>query len=218
MRWFFVSLLLLNGLVYWYFEWLQGQPEPAYQPGVARIVLQEELPQSILMALEIPEPEPVLEEQPDCVQFGPFRERRAALAARDAAAERGWHMIESVELADWRSAWWVYLGPYASLIAAEEALLALKERWPEMDAYVIRRGVLIGGISLGLYSQQDRAQVREQFWRDRGEQANVREIRRKLQQFWLLTDEKLPADEVSAWLAPLTDGEGREPQQKSCTY
>ncbi len=218
MRWFFVSLLMLNGLVYWYFEWLQAQPEPVYRPGVARIVLREELPQSILMALEIPEPEPVLAEQPDCIQFGPFRERRAVLAARDAAADRGWHMIESVELVDWRPAWWVYLGPFASLAAAEQSLVGLKQRWPDVDAHVIRRGVLIGGISLGLYSQQDRARMQEQFWLRRGEQASVKEIRRKLQQFWLLTDEDLPSAEVSEWLAPLSDGEGREPQQKSCTY
>lgn len=218
MRWFFVSLLLLNGLIYWYFEWQQDQPEPAYLPGVARIVLREELPQSILMALEIPEPEPVLAEQPECIQFGPFRERRAMVVARDAAEKRGWHMIESVELVDWRPAWWLYLGPHSSLAAADQALLALKERWPAVEAHVIRRGVLIGGVSLGLYSQQGRAKTQELFWRERGEQANVREIRRKLQQFWLLTDEDLPAEEVSAWLAPLTDGEGREPQQKSCIY
>ncbi len=107
-----------------------------------------------------PPPAPVVEsvvepvassadERPACVVLGAFKDRDAAVAARDRLEADG-GSARVIEESTAEPVYLVYVEPADSLDDARRALAKLADQ--DIDAYVIRGGTRANGISVGLFT------------------------------------------------------------------
>lgn len=150
-----------------------------------------------------------------CDMVGPYSrllqaeylvERLAALGA--SADVRELEVPEGV-------GYWVHLAPELS---RKEALRRLHEvQAKNIDSYMIPRGELANGISLGMFTQQDLALARKQQMRELGYEAEIREITRTHREIWVVLapgSGQIISDKV--WVELLGDKNNVEKQQKYC--
>ncbi|GAB3383962.1 SPOR domain-containing protein [Spongiibacter taiwanensis] len=198
MRWFFALLILANiGFYFWRASEGGGPPEVA-GVGVAAegqpIVLLSEVelpdggvgagaPESLLSASSGSSPdggaEDVAPVAAECWTAGPYPTLAAARLAADGPGDlkiRGKELSRSVE-------YWVYLGVYESYAVANAEHQQLRKK--KIDSFVIRNGPLENAVSLGLFSDPDRAEVQAKRMRQKGYDAKVRKLEQRDITYWL---------------------------------
>ncbi|MEH6559727.1 MAG: SPOR domain-containing protein [Oceanicoccus sp.] len=212
MRWILIVLLMCNGIYFLWQNYLLPDADLAAAPdsaryggsnGGAKLTLLSEygappvgspLHESGagLQANEIPALSPtavpaVLEPSAVCWQIGPFKEEISArqimsrLSAMDISLQ-----LQSVDIPA-ESDYWVYLPPEVSRKAAIKLLRELQSK--KIDSFLITEGERTNGISLGFFTQKDRADSVMKMRSDQGYSPAIREIVRVDTEFWLIFDE-----------------------------
>jgi hypothetical protein len=111
--------------------------------------------------------------------------------------------------------YWVHLPPELS---RKQALQRLREVQAEkIDSYLIPRGELANGVSLGMFTQQALAIARKKELRQLGYDAEIKEITRAHREVWVVLapgSGQIISDK--AWVELLDDKNNVEKQQKYC--
>lgn len=124
-----------------------------------------------------------LPEQPLCLLVGPFADQELAgnliqrLKSLDLQPR-----LESLEVPE-DPGYWVYLPPELSQNAALRRLHELQSK--NVDSYIIPRGELALGISLGMFSREELALQRRQELEAQGYEAKIQEISRSHREVWV---------------------------------
>ena len=215
MRWIMTTLLLLNAL---FAFWVWQQPnETASEMASAR--LSEAGGESLRFLSELrtyAKPVPVVARErlqyaevdqarvgasgaspAICTLIGPFAEllKGEQLLQRMRALEIEGSMRE-LEMPG-EKAFWVYLNPEISQKAALRRLHELQAK--NIDSFVIPRGDLANGISLGMFNQSDQAQKAAKSLIDQGYAAKIKPVERSYQESWVVLNAQ-EAQKVSAEL------------------
>jgi len=205
----FVILLVLSNIAY--FGWNQGwmrdvpvknsglsaptvktAPQP-YEQAPAELVLLSELPAGALQERELPVqtevanpvvPPSAVELQPWCANLGLFElesEARALLGQLSVMSVQATLESGRVPVA---STFWVYLPAFATEAEAFAMLEELQDK--SIDSYYMRSGELAGGISMGVFSRRESAEVAQATLARRGYQASIGEVFREEMRWWLV--------------------------------
>lgn len=157
-------------------------PEPLFTEAPTNVVQES--------ASELISQEPVAtateaaEPQPWCANLGQFElesEARALLGQLNAMNVQATLKSNRVPVA---STFWVYLPPFATEAAAFAKLEELQDK--SIDSYYMRSGELAGGISLGVFSRRESAEVAQTTLARRGYQASIGEVFRQEVRWWLV--------------------------------
>jgi cell division septation protein DedD len=222
MRWIFWFLLLCN-LVAFVWHLLQPGPpsvvlsryaEPAM--GVPEIRLMNELPEPPRPRYQSEPAAPTVVEHGLCFMAGGFKDTAEAqqfidrLAVLDVKA-----FMHPVDLSSGEG-YWVFLDPLTSRDAARRRLVELQARG--IDSYIIPKGELENGISLGLFTRMDLAQARLDEMNKIGLPAKMQPIERSYRELWVMVGEgeqhKLGE---SAWLGLLQENLSLQQRQNFCS-
>ncbi|MEA5445207.1 hypothetical protein VCB98_05165 [Gammaproteobacteria bacterium AB-CW1] len=194
LRLIFLLLLALNLVVLAWQAWhapdpaeelVRIEPNERYQLAVA----EPDLPESDLQPREPAEPQ---WRPGGCVQLGGVDGEEALRAFKRLRPELSAHLLEIPESVVF--AWWVIIPP-DGITDADETLAAL-EAAGAGDYFLIRSGEGEGGISLGLFSTPERAELRRDRLQERGFSPDIRERERQEPRYWLLMPEGRLAPEV----------------------
>lgn len=193
MRLIFLLLLLINiALLFWRFG--LGLPEQ-YQGGgpVSGVPAKDPpLPGRKLQLLSESTPtesagraqEATIARAPMCKMVGPFDTEQAAnilierLSVLDVAAQ-----VHPVELSSGKGHW-VYFPAQSSREAARQRLAQLQSRG--VDSYIIPKGDLKNGISLGVFSEKALADARVAELQAMGYAPKVQIIDRSYEEIWVM--------------------------------
>lgn len=205
MRWLLVVLVMCNGI---YFLWqnylVQNEQPVAESQAVATVTASE--PLVLLTELSasnnsdgqvpgsagLPEVKPVevaadVAANPDiCWQIGPFKEIVSGkqvvsrLAALDISLS-----LRSVEIPG-EPDYWVHIPPQVSRKAAIKLLKELQAK--KIDSFLITEGDLANGISLGFFTQQDRASKVYEKRTAQGYAAEIKLVPRTHTELWAVFD------------------------------
>jgi hypothetical protein len=130
--------------------------------------------------------------QPWCATAGAFPDEQAAVGFRSAIVDLGGKGLLVSKDEPVSSTWWVYLPAFSSEAEARTVLAVLQEK--RIDSYYMRTGELVGGISLGVFSREESANLARQQLAGRGYQASIKQIFRYEPRFYVeieLPDEAL---------------------------
>jgi cell division septation protein DedD len=196
MRWIFWTLLLGNLLVgaWWIAPWRAPAPVPVQLAPVTDTshaepfrLLSEMKPEELASrspAQPVLEPAPTDTPQALCVMVGAFADEVRAqdfiarLAVLDVAA-----FLNPVDLSVGEG-YWVYLEPLVSREESRRRLAELQDRG--VDSYIIPKGELENGISLGMFTKRDLAELRLKELVDLGINAKIQEIKRSYREIWVM--------------------------------
>jgi len=209
-----MALLLANLLFLAWHYWIKVDPLPvvdSYQ-GVARLELAKrpavapesggedagqahqqqsgnravELQSQSLVdeAEEIPEEPVTAVPVLTCVSLGPFPELEDAEAALARLSNQGYQASQRSSEGEIWQGYWVYLPPFSNREAARGALNMLGSKGIN-DAYIIPGGEDKNAISLGLYSEKERAERRIRDVRAKGVEPRMAESKRLGTVYWL---------------------------------
>lgn len=229
MRSIFLFLAAINLLVAGLL-WLVFNPKPAEAPlarqnsnlDAPELRQLRELPEAPEASPEAPIGAEALNDlaavtagPPLCSLLGPYTEPLVA----ESAAERLKALdvdarVRAIEISD-GPGYWVHLPPEPSERAALARLHELQAK--QIDSYIIPRGDLAQGISFGMFSRESLAQERRDSLRERGYQAQIREIERNHTETWVV----LPLAQArslgdSLWRELLSEAQGLERRQNFC--
>lgn len=215
MRTFIIMLIIANLA---YLGWHQANP-PKSWPVMDRSPLQQ-ASQTLQLLSEIPEAEPTVQQtqadQPlSCISLGVFDTTDEGDFLVSAMLERG--MKAQVELlpALGNTRFRIYMPPFNSNTAARQTLEALQDAG--FDSFIITSGDFSGGISLGLFSEKDRALALQESLAGTGFPTLINEISTFDTEIWV-TIQGLSQDllEGSKLLDLLSDGLDLQVQEKPC--
>lgn len=119
-----------------------------------------------------------------CVSLGPFPAQADADAASASLAGQGFGVSQRSSEGEIWQGYWVYLPPFPDRVAARRAL-ALLESKGISDAYIIPGGEDQHAISLGLFSERQRAERRQQQIAAKGVRPGIADSRRTGTVHWL---------------------------------
>jgi hypothetical protein len=236
-RWFFILLLLVNAIFYVSqksasgFDRLGEQLSEVPVKGniqlLSELNLAEMTESAPLAAAESDESvfsaavaesgaeassvdaEPALTE---CLVLGPYD--HSADASTDQAKVPGAVVLgEEFE----RSAdYWVYLGPYNNFDAASKMAGELKKK--RIDSFAVRKGTLENAISLGVFTDPERAAIHAKGLLKKGYKADVKRVARYSERYWLaftVLESKVQYAAAEAAMAELSN-ENKNLGEKSC--
>ncbi|MBC6906575.1 SPOR domain-containing protein [Saccharophagus sp. K07] len=129
-------------------------------------------------------PEPQTDAQSVCLMVGPFansleaRQFSARLAALDVQS-----FEHSVDLPAGEG-YWVYLEPLTNRDAARRRLAELQARG--VDSYIIPKGELENGISLGVFTRRDLAEARVRELTKQGLTPKLQSVGRSYREIWVM--------------------------------
>jgi len=156
MRWVFLTLVILNLLVF-ALMWKKQMDAPVEKEEVIELLegknikLISELNPAKIEKIDVA----AREGAQRCYSIGPFGDRIDAKHMKARAQALGFSPELKQLLAHVEHEYWVYLKPQSS---RQEALRLLKELLArKIDSYVITSGELAEGISLGLFRNKDLA-------------------------------------------------------------
>ncbi len=146
-----------------------------------------------------------------CWRLGPFAKVTPDIALPEGGALR-WMREDYQRGADF----WVYLGPFGKV--DEAAGISRELRKKLIDSYIIRRGELENAVSLGVFSDSERAQSHAERMRGRGYAAKVREIIKRGQRLWLVLKAVEGSREYDLGMELLRSSEGAATtlEKKNC--
>ena len=225
MRWIFWFLLLSNGvLAIWN---LAGQkpldtpPSPAestaqatVDASVKSLRLVSEMAAEDLQARSRDEAPPAAPQL--CLMAGAFADVAAAeqfiarLAALDVAA-----FVHPVDLTAGEG-FWVFLEPFGNREAARRRLAELQARG--VDSYIIPKGELENGISLGVFTRLELAEARLAELAKLGLDAKMQNIERSYRETWVMLgagEENKLGEEV--WQQLLQENLALQQRQNFCS-
>lgn len=238
MRWIFIVLLMCNGIYFLWQNYLVQGAVPVEQTrlkqadaSVPALKLLKELPSSELSAPapvakagvpERPETEPeakspVVPEPVEqiCWQIGPFKEEVSGKLVVGRLEALDIHLqLYPVEIAD-KPDYWVHIPPRVS---RREALKLLKElQIKNIDSFLITEGELENGISLGFFTQPERAEkVLEQRIKQ-GYEAKIKRVPRTHTELWAVFNEGEYGKFSDALWDKITEGnQGLERRKNYC--
>ena len=208
----FIVLLILTNLAY--MGWNQTHPSQARQVMVRSP--SEVADQTLQLLSEIPAPaESPVETLESCISLGVFNTTEESDFLVSALLERG--MEARVELlpAQGNTRYRVYMPPFNSDTAARQTLADLQSS--DFDSFIITSGDLNGGISLGLFSEENRALALQEDLAGGGFPTSIQEISTTDNEIWV-TIQGLSQDllEGSELLDLLSQGLDLEVIEKPC--
>lgn len=170
---------------------------PAEQPASAPQTLAEAEPSAEPEAPAGPEPvvgapEPEYVPEPGlvapvpkrfCLRIGPFADARAAKSTRSYLAGLG-EVKDHKQTAEQRVGYWVLVPPQPSRAAADAIAARLKAKGIK-DYWVLSRGPVRNGISLGVFSQRENADTMLKEIRAKGFKVEMRDKTKRVEQLWL---------------------------------
>lgn len=135
-----------------------------------------------LQVSELVEPALVVSEL--CTMLGPFDEvLKAEYIVEALASLEVLGALERLEIPG-EPGYWVYLSPLPS---RKEALRKLHELQAKgVDSYVIPKGDIVNGISFGMYSRSESAEVRLAEVKKFGYEAEIKEVPRSYEELWVV--------------------------------
>ena len=186
MRWLALGLLIANGV---YFVWLQQVGDKDAEPDAAPLQVARKL-ELIVGPLEKPvEPEqPVVERKPRpvCWELGPFAEMISVKQVWGRLHALGIELPLSEREIENGADYWLHIPP---LPTREQARALLKEMQREkIDSFLIAKGELKNGISLGMFREQERAENLHQLRKAQGYHSAIKRVPKLSRQYWLLFD------------------------------
>jgi hypothetical protein len=129
-----------------------------------------------------------------CETVGPLAERARAEALRSSLENQGvWASVQSASR-DVVTLYWVYLAPRSDRAAAVELAGKLTELGIQ-DLYVVNEGEYRHGVSLGLFSEHERARRRLEQLESLGYEPRIEARLRTQIVYWL--DLAVPADRLA---------------------
>lgn len=114
-----------------------------------------------------------------CWVLGPF-DNEEAVEVTDERLAVSWMRERYERDVDY----WVLLGPYGGQAPASSMLQELKKQ--RIDSYLIRRGEMENAISLGVFSDESRAERHASTMRSRGYAVEVRRVADEAIRLWLV--------------------------------
>lgn len=240
MRWILIVLLMCNGIYFIWQNYLLQDADLAaaldlakygHSNGSAELILLSEQSASLVVntdfgedssvhAVKIQDSAPVnnqVVEQPPsvCWQIGPFKEEISGkqIVSRLSALDI-FLQLQSVDTPA-KSNYWVYLSPEVSRKAAIKLLRELQAK--KIDSFLITEGGLANGISLGFFTQKDRAESVFNQRSDQGYSPSIKEIARVDTEFWVIFDEAESGELTDALWEKINQGnEGLERRKNYC--
>lgn len=200
LRWLGVALLMVNA-VYFSWQWTVAAPPQKSVPAAADSTAAGEplhllseatsasAPAPVAAEAEALARLPVAESVPEepafdlCWLVGPYKEPVSARQLRDRLGSLGIEVSLHEIQVQTKSDYWVYLGPEASRASAVALLRELRQKG--IDSFLITEGELANGVSLGLFSQQDRARSLLQARSKQGYPAKMVEVPRYRSELWV---------------------------------
>lgn len=200
MRWIFFSLVVMNLVI---FAWgmVAGSSErpvhnvkPARNPyqNVPQLRFLDEMDSSDFSSSQYEQSKNdlrskdsiVVEERELCDLVGPFESKDIANDfVRRLQAIEVVGLMKDIDLPA-GPGYWVYLAPEASRREALRLLGELQSK--KIDSYVIPKGELENGISLGMYSKRDLAIARKSSIERLGLDPQIEEIERSYREIWVM--------------------------------
>lgn len=186
MKWFVFGLLALNVLIF-----VLGLIRPA--PEAPKVSLAS-LPVDVSVVQLVGEdgfdrPIEVDEIEPGkavCTLLGPFEEGADADTLQQRLAILGVRSQSLMLKLPSGVVYWVHLPPLPSREAARRRLAELQAN--DIDSYIIPKGELLNGISLGVFTQKRLAEERLAVLLGGGVEAQISEIQRSAEQLWLVLE------------------------------
>ncbi len=224
MRWVLGFLVVAN-IAYWVWQRsqtdaagsVQGNIDVVIDNNADEVELLSEMPPELIAQKTIKlTPKAGRDEaQALCWMLGPFKEvvtaKQVLLRFQALDIPAMLRNIEGVTGLDYL----VYIGPYVSRADALGKLRMLQEL--QIDSFLITRGTLKDGISLGLFPKRSQAEALAEELAEMGYQVQIREEKRSEVQQWLVIPvaaaEKLA---ITFWQELELDFAGLHRQQKWC--
>lgn len=226
MRFIFISLLATNFvLALWiYFSSKSDDPIATGEPVVSQVQESKSKPEgtpglvSNAQADERPV-SPVVQPTEGaelCTVIGPFNNLAQADILVEQLAGLGVRAdLRKVEVPVKKN-FWLYLDPLATKADAKKKLAELQDQG--VDSYIIPKGDLVNGISIGLFVESYRAEIRKKELADLGYEVSVRVDVSTAEQSWVVAKAK-EAVVVSpaTWVKLLEGGDDVTYKQNYCS-
>lgn len=235
MRWIVIVLLMCNGIYFLWQNYLVQKERPAdpvvtkqLPAATAGLTLLSERPTDAVQKAgsdrftDEPAVIPMSEKGASqsvatniCWQIGPFKEEVSGkqVVSRLAALDINLK-LESIEIPD-NPDYWVHIPPQVSRREAIKLLRELQAK--KIDSFLITEGELADGISLGFFTQQDRAEVVHALRRKQGYDAQIKPIPRAHTELWAVFNEREYGKFSDALWQKITEGnQGLERRKNYC--
>lgn len=188
MRWIFLTLLMANLAVLGWYGYQYSMSEPVKEtPPInetftegKRLMLLSERKQGQGESSVQARIEPIQR----CEVVGPYRDNMDArhMNARVQSVGLKGHILD-LNKAGASAQYWVYLEPRPSRAAALKTLKALQKR--KIDSFVITKGELANGISLGVFRSKSSADKLEARMKKLGLDVKAKTARSKEREYWV---------------------------------
>ncbi len=122
---------------------------------------------------------------PQCRSLGPFEQRDKAKEIKKLLQDQGLLLGLRVSKDARRKAYWVYLAPSGSHVAARKVVQKLKSKHRIKDIFIISAGDIKDGISLGVFSKFELAYRRQSEIRKLGFDAQLKDVTLPAKEYWL---------------------------------
>ncbi|MEE8058632.1 MAG: SPOR domain-containing protein [Pseudomonadales bacterium] len=204
MRWILIVLLMCNGI---YFLWqsylVQNEwpvvvdtASPKTEGARALVLLSEASSQQQRVASNtglagiiksgVDWPETAEESAGVCWQIGPFREEISAKQVVNRLAALDISLRLLVIEVPGKPDYWVHIPPQVSRKGAIKLLRELQSK--KIDSFLITEGELANGLSLGFFTQEDRAQQVYERRVKQGYDAKIKVVPRRHTELWAVFD------------------------------
>lgn len=189
MRWLFLGLLIINAM---YFVWSR-QDFTRSTVDVETVVLLNS-PDQVKLVSEVPKMQQQLNKteqqqvQVEMMLLGGFVEKQIAEKLQQRLVSLDIQSKIIVLESEVDLEYWVYLAPLASRQAAVRQLKEMQAR--QIDGYLITKGELANGVSLGMFAREDSAYSVAERLKEAGYEPSVRTIERTQRLYWIIVAEE----------------------------
>ncbi len=189
MRWLFLGLLIINAM---YFVWSR-QDFTRSTVDVETVVLLNS-PDQVKLVSEVPKLQEQLNKteqqqvQVEMMLLGGFVEKQIAEKLQQRLVSLDIQSKIIVLESEVDLEYWVYLAPLASRQAAVRQLKEMQAR--QIDGYLITKGELANGVSLGMFAREDSAHSVAERLKEAGYEPSVRTIERTERLYWIIVAEE----------------------------
>ncbi len=119
-----------------------------------------------------------------CMVLGPLADEVEVTSLQEMLDGAGIKAKSSSREVEGGADFWVYLPPLASAREAARVLEELQKK--DIDSFIFPAGEFENGISLGIFSDRTEALRHRDVISDRGYEARIHEVKRKVTAYWLL--------------------------------
>lgn len=179
MRWVFMLFLVLNGF---YYMWHQQELMPRVKDLPSAAITNDDKQQIHLLSESATNAQDAVSLSA-CLFLGGYDQQSLAQSLKQRLNSLDINtQLQGVDTIT-GSDYWVYLAPSVSPAVALRQLKDLQSR--KIDSYLIDRGELANGVSLGIYQRRDSADSVAQRLREVGYEPLVKELPRAQHYYWV---------------------------------